>query len=329
MMIVSWNTTNKCNMYCSHCYRDSGKEYKEELTTEQGKKLIEQIAKAGFRMMIFSGGEPLMRNDIFQLIQYASDLGLIPVLGSNGTLITLEIAEKLKKSGARSVGISLDSLDEEKHNKFRSHENAWKNTVQGMKNCKEAGLKFQVHTTVMKWNKEEILDITDFTVKIGASAHHIFFLVPTGRGNEIEEQALDNKEYKIMLENIMKKQQEVNIELKPTCAPQFVKIAESLGVKTRFKRGCLAGISYCIVSPKGNVQPCAYLMETAGNVKEKAFNDIWNESNIFKNLRSLDYKGSCGQCSYKESCGGCRARAAHYNNGDYMSGENSCILSKS
>lgn len=325
MMIVSWNTTNKCNMHCSHCYRDAGKENKEELTTEEGKKLLDGIAAAGFRMMIFSGGEPLMRKDIFELIEYASKLGLIPVLGSNGVLITLEMAKKLKEAGAKSVGISLDSLNGEKHNNFRGYENAWKETVQGMKNCKEAGLKFQIHTTVMKWNKEEILDITDFAVKIGASAHHIFFLVPTGRGSEIEAEALNPKEYEELLYNIMRKQQEVSIELKPTCAPQFVRVAESLGVKTRFKRGCLAGISYCIVSPKGDVQPCAYLMEIVGNVKKTPFNYIWNNSEIFKNLRTLNYKGNCGLCEHKESCGGCRARAAYYNNGDYMESE-LCIM---
>ncbi len=326
MMIVSWNSTNKCNMYCSHCYRDSGKEQKEELNTEEGKRLLEEIAKSGFKMMIFSGGEPLMRKDIFELIEHASKLGLIPVLGSNGTLITLEMAKKLKAAGAKSVGISLDSLNEEKHNNFRGYENAWKDTVQGMKNCKEVGLKFQIHSTVMNWNKEEILNITDFAVEIGASAHHIFFLVPTGRGAEIEQQSLGAKEYEELLTNIMKKQQQVNIELKPTCAPQFTRIAENLGVKTRFKRGCLAGISYCIVSPKGDVQPCAYLMEVAGNVRQTPFNEIWTNSTIFKTLRTLDYKGSCGACKYKQSCGGCRARAAYYNNGDYMSEETLCIM---
>jgi hypothetical protein len=130
MMIVSWNTTNKCNTYCSHCYRDSGKEHNEELTTEEGKKLIEEIVKAGFKMMIFSGGEPLMRKDIFELIQYSSSLGLIPVLGSNGTLINLNIAKKLKKAGTKSIGISLDSLNGKKHDRFRRYKNAWKDTVQ-------------------------------------------------------------------------------------------------------------------------------------------------------------------------------------------------------
>lgn len=174
-MIVSWNTTNKCNLYCSHCYREAGEKLKEELTTQQAKELIQEIHKAGFKIMIFSGGEPLMREDIFELIKYASKIGLRPVLGTNGTLITKDIAEKLKQAGARGVGISLDSLNAKKHNQFRGDKNAFRDTLLGMKNCRDIGLRFQIHTTVMEWNKEEIIPMADFAVAMGASAYHIFF----------------------------------------------------------------------------------------------------------------------------------------------------------
>lgn len=326
-MIVSWNTTNKCNLYCSHCYREAGEKLKEELNTEEAKKLIQEIQKAGFKIMIFSGGEPLMREDIFELIEYASEIGLRPVLGSNGTLITKNIAEKLKSVGLMGVGISLDSLNAEKHNKFRGDKNAFRDTLLGMKNCRDIGLRFQIHTTVMEWNKDEVIPITDFAVAMGASAHHIFFLVPTGRGENIEEEVLNRDEHESLLKDIMNKQQEVEIEIKPTCAPQFIRIGESMGMKLRFKRGCLAGISYCIISPKGDVQPCAYLNRVAGNVKDTPFNYIWENSSIFKKLRTQDYKGSCGVCKFKHNCGGCRARAAYYNNGDYMAEEGLCIYS--
>ena len=323
-MIVSWNTTNKCNMYCEHCYRDSGKEDKAELTTDEGKSLLEEIAKAGFKIMIFSGGEPLVREDIFELIQYASKLGLRPVLGSNGSLITPEVATKLKESGLKAVGISLDSLDADKHDKFRNYKGAWRETLNGMKNCRDIGLPFQIHTTVMDWNKDELLHITDFAVAMGALAHHPFFLVPTGRGENIEKEALKIDDYESILKSIMEKQKQVNIELKPTCAPQFMRIAENMGMKLRFSRGCLAGISYCIISPKGEVQPCAYLKEIAGNVKETSFSEIWSNSKIFNELRTLEYKGNCGECKHSKICGGCRARAAYYNDGDYMSGDRLC-----
>ena len=123
-LIVSWNTTNQCNMYCAHCYRDAGCKAEEELSTDEAKTLLDQIAAAGFKIMIFSGGEPLMRPDILELVKHAADLKLIPVFGTNGTLITKSMAKDLKNAGAKGMGISLDSLDSEKHNKFRSFDKA-------------------------------------------------------------------------------------------------------------------------------------------------------------------------------------------------------------
>lgn len=326
-MIVSWNTTNQCNMYCKHCYRDSGCIENAELTTEQGKNLIDEIAKAGFKMIIFSGGEPLMRPDIYELLEYAVKLKLRPVFGTNGSLIDYNTALKLKEKGAMAIGISLDSLDAEKHNDFRGYPNAWEEAVEGMKNCQRVGLPFQIHTTVMNWNQHEILDITDFAVEIGAKGHHIFFMVPTGRAQNMEEESLQATEYETLITAIMNKQKEVPIELKPTCAPQFMRIAKELGIDVRYSRGCLAGISYCIISPKGDVQPCAYIKNYIGNVKENPFSDIWQNNSVLKELRTYQYKGSCGSCGYQDICGGCRARAAVYNDGDFMAEEPWCAIS--
>ena len=324
-MIVSWNTTNACNMYCAHCYRDAGCKAEEELSTEEAKKLLEEIARAGFKIMIFSGGEPLTRPDILELVRHAASLHLIPVFGTNGTLITPEMAHDLKEAGAKGMGISLDSLDKEKHDKFRSFPGAWEGAVRGMKNCREAGLSFQIHTTVMDWNQSELEAMTDFAVEIGAKAHHFFFLVPTGRAKTMEEESLRAEAYEEVLTRIMKKQQEVEIELKPTCAPQFIRIADQLGYQTRFRRGCLAGLSYCIISPRGKMQPCAYLNMELGDVRETPFDEIWKNNEVLKKLRTLEYSGGCGTCSYKGSCGGCRARAACYHGGDYMSEEPWCL----
>ena len=325
MKIVSWNTTNACNMYCAHCYRDAGCRAEEELNTDEAKKLLREIARAGFKIMIFSGGEPLIRPDIFELVQYASDLHLIPVFGTNGTLITPETAAKLKQAGARGMGISLDSLDKEKHDRFRSFPGGWDGAVQGMKNCREAGIPFQIHMTVMDWNQAEIEDMVDFAVDLGAKAVHFFFLVPTGRAKTIAEESLRAEQYESVLTRIMKKQEEVGIELKPTCAPQFLRIADQLGLASRFHRGCLAGLSYCIISPRGKVQPCAYLKMELGDVHETPFDEIWKSNEVLQKLRTLDYSGGCGTCRYKGVCGGCRARAACYHDGDYMSEEPWCL----
>ena len=324
-MIVSWNTTNACNMYCKHCYRDAGVKAEEELSTTEAKKLIDGIVRANFKIMIFSGGEPLMRPDIEELTAYAAQKGLIPVFGTNGTLITEEKARALKKAGAAAMGISLDSLDKDKHDSFRNFKGGWDGATRGMENCRKANLPFQIHTTVMEWNKGELEAMTDFAVKIGAKAHHFFFLVPTGRAATIEEESLRAEAYEDVLARIMKKQENVPIELKPTCAPQFIRIAAEMGVKTRFRRGCLAGLSYCIVSPKGKVQPCAYLNMIVGDVRKTPFDEIWQKSEVFQKLREQKYGGGCGKCKYNRACGGCRARAAFYHDGDYMEEEPWCL----
>ncbi len=324
-MLVSWNTTNQCNMFCDHCYRDAGARLEDELSTEQAKKLIEEIKKAGFRIMIFSGGEPLMRPDIFELGQYATQQGLRVVMGTNGSLISPEVAQKLKNAGFMAAGVSLDSLDPAKNNAFRKLDNAFQLTCEGMQNLKAAGLPFQVHTTVMDWNVDELEAICDFAIEIGAMAYHVFFLVPTGRGADIEEEALRVAEYEKTIARLMEKQKKIPIELKPTCAPQFIRIGEKKGLSLRFSRGCLAGITYCIISPRGDVQPCAYLDIALGNVKEQAFDRIWAENPMLQELRTMDYKGKCGICDYKDKCGGCRARAYYYSNGDYMAEDEWCL----
>ena len=267
----------------------------------------------------------MMRPDILELVAHAASLHLIPVFGTNGTLITPQMARDLKAAGAKGMGISLDSLDKEKHNKFRAFPKAWEGAVEGMKNCREAGLPFQIHKKVMYWNRHELEAMTDFAVEIGAKAHHFFFLVPTGRAKTIEEESLRAEAYEDVLTRIMKKQQEVEIELKPTCAPQFLRIAAQMGVKTRFRRGCLAGLSYCIISPRGKVQPCAYLNMELGDVRETPFDEIWKQNEVLAKLRTLEYGGGCGTCEYHRICGGCRARAAYYHEGDYMAEEPWCL----
>lgn len=311
-------------MYCEHCYRDAGAKVEDELTTVEGKALLDEIAKAGFKIMIFSGGEPLMRPDIYELVAYAKSIGLRPVFGTNGTLITPEVARRLKDAGAMAMGISLDSVDAAKHDRFRATPGAWGGAVQGMRNCLEAGLPFQIHTTVMDWNYDEVEQMTDLAVKLGAMAHHIFFLVPTGRAANIEQESLRAEQYENLLHRIMKKQEQVDIELKPTCAPQFMRIADQMGLKMRFTKGCIAGTAYCIISPKGDVQPCAYLNLPVGNVRQQPFSEIWQNNEVFKRLRQEPLQGGCGSCKYGDVCGGCRARAYIYH-GDYMAEEPWCI----
>lgn len=323
-MIISWNTTQQCNINCVHCYRDAGAKGMDELSTSEGKKLLGEIAKAGFKIMILSGGEPLLRTDIYELIAHAVTVGLRPVLGTNGILLTGDVPARLKTAGLMCAGISVDSRNPESHDNFRGVPGGWKQTMTGIKACREAGLPFQIHTTVTTWNENEITEITDLAVELGAVAHHIFFLVPAGRGKDIEDTTLKTAQYEALLTRILDKQATTSIELKPTCAPQFMRIAKERGVPMRYTRGCLAGTSYCVILPNGDVQPCPYLPLKVGNVRETPFDTIWQESKVFKDLRHEPLKGGCGSCGFDSVCGGCRARAYYYSEGDYLAEEPWC-----
>lgn len=328
-MIISWNTTRACNINCIHCYRDAGRKDPNELDTAGGKKLLGEIAQAGFKIVILSGGEPLMREDICELVAHARQVGLRPVLGTNGILLTEAKAAALKAAGLACAGISLDSQDREKHDWFRGAQGAWEETMRGIQACKAAGLNFQIHTTVMDWNEPEITEITDLAVSLGAVAHHIFFLVPVGRGKDIEETTLRTEQYEALLGRILDKQAKVPIEIKPTCAPQFMRIAKQRGLNLRFSKGCLAATSYCVIVPNGDVQPCPYLPLKAGNVHTTPFNEIWANSELFRSLRTETLTGGCGRCDYQNVCGGCRARAYYYSDGDYMAEEPWCTYGHS
>lgn len=324
-MIISWNTTRDCNLKCKHCYRDAGHKDTRELTTEEGYKLLDEIARSGFKIMVFSGGEPLLRNDIYDLVAHAKKLGMRPVFGSNGTLITPEVARKLKEAGTLRMGISIHSSTPVHHDDLHQVAGSWDAAIQGVKNCIDAGLEVQLHTTVTDPNYDDVENITDLAIELGAVAHHVFFLVPTGRGKDLEGEMLNAVHYEKLLHRIMDKQKQVAIELKPTCAPQFMRIAKMKGMDMRFTRGCLAGTSYCVITPNGDVNPCPYLPLRVGNVLETPFDEIWAKSPIFTEMRTMDWGGRCGTCDHKEICGGCRARAYYATDGDLMAEDPWCL----
>lgn len=229
-MILSWNTTKRCNLYCKHCYRDSDENpEKNELSLEEGKQLIDEIHKTGifFRILILSGGEPLLRDDLEDLAAHAKSKGLIPVLGTNGTLLTPERAKSLKEAGVAAVGVSLDSVYASSHDGFRQTPKAFEEAIRGIKNAREAGMRVQINPTMTKNNVDEMEDLVKLSIELGAGAMHpFFFLVEAGRGKCITENALSNDEYFKALENVLELQSQYEIELKPTCAPQFMSLAK-------------------------------------------------------------------------------------------------------
>jgi radical SAM protein with 4Fe4S-binding SPASM domain len=309
-LIMSWNVTRECNMKCSHCYINAtDKKLTNELTTKEGKQLMDQIYEVSRPLLVLSGGEPLLRPDIFELIEYGSAKGLKMGLGSSGYLIDDAVARKLKKAGIATVSISLDSNIPAQHDEFRGVEGAWERAVNACKALRKNNVLVQVNTTLTHDNYDQIDGIMTLAESIGVENFHLFFLVPTGRGKKLTD--ISPQKYEEMITNTFSKVHRHRLNVRPSCAPQFMRIAKGMGLDMRqWIRGCIAGLHYCRIYPNGDVTPCPYLPIKLGNIREQSFKDIWFNSEVFKNLRNLDcLKGKCGACEYKHVCGGCRARA--------------------
>ncbi|MEM2999848.1 MAG: radical SAM protein [Candidatus Bathyarchaeia archaeon] len=309
-LVLSWNFTRKCNLKCAHCYINAtAQELTDELTTEESKRLIDQICEVSRPLLILSGGEPLLRPDVYEIIRYGASKGLKMGLGSNGSLINDVAARLLKEAGIATVSISLDSHIPEQHDEFRGVAGSWEKAVGAIKALRENGVLVQVNTTVTQQNYNQIDEIMSLAESLGVENFHLFFLVPTGRGAKIAD--ISPAKYESMIKEAFAKAARHKLNVRPSCAPQFMRIAKDMGLDMRqWIRGCIAGLYYCRVYANGAVTPCPYLPIKLGNVREKSFKEIWFGSDMFKALRDFNaLKGKCGICEYKALCGGCRARA--------------------
>lgn len=338
LRLVAWETTRNCNLSCVHCRASATcGPYEGELDTPAAYRLLEQIAEIEKPIIILTGGEPLMRKDIFDIARYGTDLGLRMVMAPNGTLVTQEVAKRLADVGIQRISISIDGADEESHDRFRGVQGAYKGAIQGIRHAKAAGIDFQINTTVTRTNLNQIPKILTLAEALGAIAHHIFLLVPTGRGKYIVDQEIDAREYEETLNWFYDQRNKTQLQLKATCAPHYHRIlrqrAKADGEAVTFEthgldavtRGCLAGTGFCFVSHRGIVQPCGFLDLKCGDVTKQTFSDIWVNSPQFKELRNTSHlKGKCGVCEYRRVCGGCRARAFEAT-GDFMAEEPLCL----
>lgn len=336
--MIAWEVTRSCNLSCIHCRASSEfGPYEGELTTDQCFKLVDDIASFSKPVIILTGGEPLMREDIFDIASYVDKKGLRVVLATNGTLVTEDISVKMLESGIRRVSISIDGLDAKRHDAFRGVSGAFEKAMAGIAAMKKTGLEFQINTTVTQVNLDQLQGILDLALRLGAAAHHIFLLVPTGRGKEMAEEEITSLDYEKTLNWFYDESLNCPIQLKATCAPHYFRIfyqrkkerssesKEERGSLNTMTRGCMGGISFCFISHMGQIQPCGYLEIDCGQIKEKELEEIWNNSVVFRNLRDLsNYKGKCGRCEFLKMCGGCRARAYEVT-GDYLAEEPFCI----
>jgi radical SAM protein with 4Fe4S-binding SPASM domain len=309
-LVLSWNVTLKCNLKCSHCYINA-KESRlpDELSTDAAKMLIHQITEVSRPLLILSGGEPLLREDIYEIIRYGADRGLRMGMGSNGMLIDDEVTKRLEDAGMGTVAVSLDSSVPERHDEFRGVKGCWEHAVDAIKSLKKSRIQVQVNSTVTPQNYDEVDDVMALAESLGVENFHLFFLVPTGRGTDIED--ITPRMYEDMITSTLAKTTKYKLNVKPSCAPQFMRVAKEQGVDmSRWVRGCMAGLYYCRIYPSGEVTPCPYMPLNLGNVRERSFRDIWFNSEVLRALRDFDrLKGKCGVCDYRDVCGGCRARA--------------------
>jgi radical SAM protein with 4Fe4S-binding SPASM domain len=308
--IISWNITLRCPLKCSHCYVDAGdKETDGVLSTEEAFSVIDQIRATGRPVVVLSGGEPLLRDDVYDIARYGTKQGLRMVMGTSGYLIDHDVAGKLSDAGIRSVAISLDSKNATLHDSFRGFPGVWERAVAAIGHCRDAGIGVQINMSVMRSAMSEVEDVIGLGTSLGVMDYQLFFPVPTGRARQIEPRSPE--EYEDLIRQILIRYRDSNLNIRPTCAPQFRRIAEEIGIQNpAWGRGCLAGITYCRIFANGDVTPCPYLPVSAGNVRTTPFEEIWNNSPLFAALRNPRLlTGKCGHCEFKTTCGGCRARA--------------------
>jgi len=339
LRMVAWEVTRSCNLACVHCRASAERgPYPGELSTEECRRLIDQIASFSKPVIILTGGEPLLRSDIFDLAEYGTSLGLRMCMATNGALVTDEICAKMKKADIKMVSLSLDGSTAAVHDDFRQCPGSFEGVVRAAEIFRRNGQKFLINSSFTKRNQHDIANTFKLAKSLGATAWYMFMIVPTGRGEEIMNELISKEDYEEILEwHYQQEKLEDDILMRPTCAPHYYRIVpqkakaegikferRSLSFSTGGGKGCIAAQSICLIDCFGNVKPCSYFPRIAGNVKRTPIREIWEKSELFNELRDFgSYKGKCGQCEYQNVCGGCRARADSVY-GDYMEEEPFC-----
>jgi radical SAM protein with 4Fe4S-binding SPASM domain len=332
-----WEVTAACNLKCIHCHAVSSVAGPNELTTDEGKRLIDEIASVSeFRTLIYTGGEPLVRPDIFTLLKHSQEAGLSNIIATNGTLIDEEMAFKLKDHGVVCNAISIDAADPAIHDMVRNKAGSFDLAMRAIEATKKAGILLQINTTAMEYNMPHLPELIDFADDSGAGIMLMYQLVAVGRGEKIEKATLKKSANKYLSELISTKQRNARTIIEPVAGPQYWPyILEKRGIKDGIKlklagkvfHGCAAGRGFVYVKANGDVWPCPFVEINAGNIRNLSFSEIYRNSLVFQNLRNREklLKGLCGECNYKTVCGGCRGRALAYS-GDYLAEDPRCFV---
>ncbi|MBS7631303.1 radical SAM protein [Candidatus Bathyarchaeota archaeon] len=345
--LVVWNFTNACNLSCKHCYQRADKPSADELSTAEAKSIIDQLDELNVSSIAFSGGEPLMRRDFFEVAGYAAGKGLYVSVATNGTMLTEKNVERLRQSGVSYVEVSIDGASSDTHDSFRGTRGAFNRTIDGIRKAVNAGLFTGIATVSTRKNLYEIPEIVKLANGLGVGRLIVFNFIPTGRGEEIVDIDLSPEQRENLLKYLYKELSSGSMEALST-APQYARVclqqslaegrditapthfaAMNLPSRTRqlaeFLGGCGAGRLYCAIQPNGLVTPCVFMPIVIGDLRRQSLREIWSTSKVLRDLSDREaLKGRCGRCLYKYICGGCRARAYAYY-GDYLAPDLGCI----
>lgn len=330
--LIVLELTRRCSLRCIHCRASAQTSAEQnELATQEWFDLLDDISSFSRPIIILSGGEALLREDVFDIIRYGRERGLRMVIATCGMPLTQQTAHKLKQSGIKRVSVSIDGKDADTHDAMRGEKGIFDKAISATRILKSEGIEFQINATVTRGNVGQLGDILELAKKLGAVSFHPFFLVPVGRARELKEMQASPQQYEGALNWLYEQSKKESISCRPTCAPHYFRILaqdshshSSFGLDAKTS-GCIGGKSFCFISSRGKVYPCGFLEAVCGDVKMDNFEKIWQQSIVFNCLRDMEsYKGKCGECEYVRVCGGCRARA-YEATGDYLEEEPECI----
>jgi len=326
--LIAFEITRHCQYNCKHCRANAGPSRGEELNTQQCKKIIASIAKFAKPVIIMTGGEPMERPDLYEIIEYAKDRGLRVVMATCGYKLDDDSMARLKKAGVSALSFSIDGSSAESHDKFRQSEGAFDAVMKAAAIARKAKMPFQINTTISKINSGEIMGIVELVKRMGAKTFNPFMLVPTGRGKDIDDAVLDPVQYEYLLNELLRIKMRGDIDVRVTCGPSFTRICQQAKDKglVMDAKGCMGGKGFGFISWTGDVQICGFLDISAGNLVENGYNfgKIWLKSKFLNEIRDPSaMKGKCEDCEYVGMCGGCKARAMAIL-GDYLAGDPVC-----
>jgi AdoMet-dependent heme synthase len=327
--VVAWNLTRRCNLECAHCYIAAGPRETAagELDTAACLGIVDQVlAVSPTPMLILSGGEPLLREDLTHIARYASAKGATVVVGTNGTLLSDERIGDLKAAGVRGVAVSVDSLRPAYHDNFRHGRGSLADTQHALARLTRQRLDFIIQTTVTKGNRAELGALVEWAAQQGAVSFNCYFLVATGRGAALTD--LAPADYEAVLADLARWQREYRgrMLVRAKCAPHFMRHVHQSDPESpvlNYETRCPCGTQYCRITPDGKVTPCPYMPEVAGDLETHSFAEIWRSAPLLRRLREGTLGGKCGACEYRKLCGGCRARAVALA-GDVLAADPSC-----